>query len=477
VATNEIERHTEPIPDRISQYEQYEAERRKYRRTRRLRNQIISYLVALVVMAGLVAATDYGVRQLLQGVGERQGAEAREVTAPPAEDDEALIEDEAAEVEEEELEEEEVVETPIVEDVPEMDALGVMVESCLAELSVEDKVAGLFFITADALTGVNRAVKAGETTKAKLAEYPVGGVIYFDRNIRSASYLTEMLKNTANWSKYPIFLGVDEEGGRVSRVAQSRLVTNVGPMGKIGETIDPQNAYEASEKIAKYLVKYGFNTNFAPVADVLKYEGNETIGDRSFGTDPGLVSRMVTAFVTAQRENGIHATLKHFPGLGNSNTDTHVGMAVAESTLEEMRESDFLPFIAGIEAGAEFVMVGHISLPNIIGDNTPASLSEKIITEVLRGELGFKGIVITDALDMGAISEYYTSDEAAIKAIEAGADMLLMPENFTEAYEGVLAAVKSGRISEERLNESLRRIYRVKYADQVETGAEEGTEQ
>jgi beta-N-acetylhexosaminidase len=474
VEENKNERHTEPLLDRQVQYELYEAERRKYRRKRRLRNQVVSYLVALVVMAGLVAATDYGVRQLLQGVGDRQRIEAQEPTAPPDSEDEAPPEEEPLE---EDLAEEEEEEPPAVEEAPQFDALGMIVESCLAELTIEEKVAGLFFITPDALTGVNRAVKAGEATKEKLAAYPVGGVIYFDRNIRNASYLTEMLKNTSNWSKYPIFLAIDEEGGSVSPIAKSRLEKNVGPMGEVGATIDPQNAYEAAEKIAKYLTKYGFNTDFAPVADVLKYEGNETIGDRSFGTDPGLVSRMVTAYVTALRENGIHATLKHFPGLGNSNTDTHDGMAVTESTLEELRASDFLPFAAGIEAGAEFVMVGHISVPNVVGDNTPASLSEKIITELLRGELGFTGIVITDALNMGAVSEYYTSEEAAIKAIKAGADMLLMPEDFQEAYEGLLAAVKSGQISEERINESLRRIYRVKYADQVEVATEETTEE
>jgi beta-N-acetylhexosaminidase len=474
VKEDKNERHTEPIPDRLIQLELYEAERRKYRRKRRLRNQMISYLVALVVIAGLVAATDFGVRKLLEGVGDRSRIEAQEPAAPP--EDEIPSVDETPE--EEEPEEEEVEEEPVVEEAPELDALGMMVESCIAELTLEDKVAGLFFITPEALTGVNRAVRAGEATKEKLAEYPVGGVVYFTRNIRNASYLKEMLKNTESWSKYPIFLAVDEEGGRISRLAESRLAKNVGPMADIGATIDPQNAQDASEKIAKYLADFGFNTNFAPVADILKYEGNETIGDRSFGTDPRVVSLMVAAYVKGLKENGVYATLKHFPGLGNSNTDTHAGMAVTESTLEEMRAADFLPFTSGIEAGAEFVMVSHISVPNIVGDNTPASLSEKMISEVLRGELGFNGIVITDALDMGAISEYYTSEEAAVKAIKAGADMLLMPENFAEAYEGLLAAVKSGQISEERINESLRRIYRVKYADQVEVvGAESEGEQ
>ena len=143
-------------------------------------------------------------------------------------------------------------------------------------------------------------------------------------------------------------------------------------------------------------------------------------------------------------------------------------MASSEKTKEDFETTDFLSFQAGIDAGADFVMVSHLSVPNITGDNTPASLSAKMITDILRGELGFNGVVITDAMDMKAVTEYYTADEAAVKALQAGADMILMPEDFETAYQGVLDAVNNGTLSEERINESLQRIYRVKYSDKAE---------
>ena len=157
-----------------------------------------------------------------------------------------------------------------------------------------------------------------------------------------------------------------------------------------------------------------------------------------------------------------------FPGIGSAAEDTHEGRVETTKTLEEMKNSDFIPFQAGIEIGANLVMVGHVTASAIDEEGLPSSLSKTVITDVLRGELGYDGIVITDALNMGAIAEYYTSDEAAVKAIKAGVDMLLMPEDFETAYQGLLAAVQDGTISEERIDDSLRRIYRIKYANKLE---------
>ena len=207
--------------------------------------------------------------------------------------------------------------------------------------------------------------------------------------------------------------------------------------------------------------------NFAPVADVIS-EGNETIGDRSFGTDVNLVSPMVVAAVEGMQSNGVSACLKHFPGLGDTTADSHDGMATTDKTLDDFNATDFPVYQAGINAGVEFVMVSHLSAPNVTGDNTPASLSPKMITEILRGQLGYQGIVITDAMGMKAITEYYTSADAAVKALQAGADVILMPENYEEAYNGVLEAVNNGTLTEERIDESLRRIFRVKCKDKVE---------
>lgn len=432
-----------------------EMDRREFRRRRRVRNQIIAYIVTGIILAAIIAGASFGVHKAVTVFNDKKHAKELQ---------EQL--EELAEAETEPV----VVEAPVSDEEPkeeEKSQLDEIVDACIAEMPLEDKVAGLFLITPEALTGTDVAIKAGDTTKEKLGEYAVGGLIYFKQNIKNSDQLTEMLSNTKGWSKYPLFIGVDEEGGSVSRVAESGLAENVGSMEDIGKTGDVSKAKEAGSRIAGYLSGYGFNLDFAPVADVV-LEGNTTIGDRSFGSNAGDVASMVAAGVEGLQEGGVSACLKHFPGLGSSLEDTHEGMASSEKTLEDFETTDFLSFQAGIDAGADLVMVSHLSVPNIVGDNTPCSLSDKMITDTLRGQLHFEGIVITDAMDMTAITDYYTSEEAAVKALQAGADMILMPENFEEAYNGVLDAVNNGTLSEERIVESLRRIYRVKYRDRVE---------
>ena len=430
-----------------------ETDRREYRRARRKRNQLIAIIVVIVVGLALVAGGILGVTQLMKQLNVKKHTE--ELQAQLAE----LADSEPA-----------VVEAPVEEEPQELtsdDYLNQIADSCIAEMSLENKVAGLFMVTPEALTGVDTVIQAGDTTKQKLSEYPVGGLVYFSKNIKSADQLKEMLDTTRNTMIYPVFLAVDEEGGSVSRVAGAGLADDVGDMSEIGSTCDPEKAKEAGTTIGTYLSQFGFNVDFAPVADVVSAE-NAVIGNRSFGSDPNVVGTMVAAEVQGLQESGVSACLKHFPGIGDTTTDTHDEKAVSEKTLEDMQQTDLPAFQSGIDAGADFVMVSHMSLPNVVGDDTPCSLSGAVISDLLRNQLGYNGIVITDALDMSAITDSYSSAEAAVKAIEAGADMLLMPENFEEAYQGVLDAVQNGTISEDRINESLKRIYRVKYRDRIE---------
>ena len=429
-----------------------ETDRREYRRARRKRNQLIAIIVVIVVGLALVAGGILGVTQLMKQLNDKKHTE--ELQAQLAE----LADSEPA-----------VVEAPVEEpqELTSDDYLNQIADSCIAEMSLENKVAGLFMVTPEALTGVDTVIQAGDTTKQKLSEYPVGGLVYFSKNIKSADQLKEMLDTTRNTMIYPVFLAVDEEGGSVSRVAGAGLADDVGDMSEIGSTCDPEKAKEAGTTIGTYLSQFGFNVDFAPVADVVSAE-NAVIGNRSFGSDPNVVGTMVAAEVQGLQESGVSACLKHFPGIGDTTTDTHDEKTVSEKTLEDMQQTDLPAFQSGIDAGADFVMVSHMSLPNVVGDDTPCSLSGAVISDLLRNQLGYNGIVITDALDMSAITDSYSSAEAAVKAIEAGADMLLMPENFEEAYQGVLDAVQNGTISEDRINESLKRIYRVKYRDRIE---------
>ncbi len=429
--------------------------RRYERKKRRQRNQILAYSVIALIFILFIVGGYFGVRYLNQRLSVMKEQEQEEIQTST---EEVTI---PLEIEEEEIS------TEVVEYTQD-DLLNEVVDSCISEMSLEDKVAGLFIITPEALTNTDVAVKAGDGTKEALGKYPVGGLIYFAQNIKSESQITEMLANTVSMCKYPIFLAVDEEGGEAARVQSALKLDKIDSLKKIGENGDTNVAYTTYQTIGEYLTKYGFNLDLAPVADVLTNADNTSIGERSFGSDVSVVASMITSSVTGLKETGVTPCLKHFPGQGDADGDTHTGLATTNRTLEQMRETEFQPFKAGIDAGAQMIMVGHLSAPQVIGDNTPASLSKVIITDVLRNELKYDGVVITDALNMSAISEYYTSDEACVKALKAGADMLLMPEDFEQAYQGVVDAVKNGTISEERIDDSLARVYRIKYAGTID---------
>lgn len=338
----------------------------------------------------------------------------------------------------------------------------------LNSMTVEEKVNQLFFITPEALTGVGTVVNAGEATKSALSSHPVGGIIYFSQNFESESQTKTMLENMKSFGnevcKVPLFLAVDEEGGTVARLGnnQNLNVASVPDMSEIGSRGSLDEAYNTGQVIGAYLAEYGFNVDFAPVADVITNSENTVVKDRSFGSDPQLVSDMAKELSDGLNCMGILSCYKHFPGHGATRDDTHEGFAYTNKTLAEIMNSELLPFVKAAENNADFIMVGHISLPNIIGDNTPASLSKYMITDILKEQLGYKGIIITDSLSMGALTEYYGTANIAYKAFEAGADMLLMPGDFNTAYNEILEDVKSGLISEERLNESVLKIISLK---------------
>lgn len=339
-------------------------------------------------------------------------------------------------------------------------------------MSLEEKIAQLFIITPEALTGVGNVTASGEATKAAYDTYPVGGIIYFDDNIYTEVQLKEMLQKMKEISQsrsgMPAFLSVDEEGGTVARLGNSMAleVPDVPSMLDIGNTGDVQKAYEAGAVIGGYLTEYGFDLNFAPDADVLDSLGNAVIGSRSFGTDPQSVADMTVELVKGLQGKGISAALKHFPGHGATAEDTHTGAAYNNKTLEELESSDFLPFRAGIEAGADFVMVGHLVAPNADESGVPSIFSKTLVTEILRDKMGFEGIIITDGMNMDAIAANYPPDEAAVKALQAGVDMLLMPSDFQAAYQGLVDAAADGVLTEERIDASVRRVLALKFAKQ-----------
>lgn len=339
-------------------------------------------------------------------------------------------------------------------------------ERILGTMTLEQKVAQLFFVTPEQLTGADRVTEAGEAMEAALATLPVGGVICFSQNIETPGQLREMLANVRRFSTevaagIPVFLGVDEEGGPlVSRVANSPAfdVATFPHMAAIGGAGDVTRAERVGTAIGSYLNEIGFNVDFAPVADVLTNPENTVIGPRSFGADSQLVADMVVAEATAMLATGVLPCVKHFPGHGDTNADSHTGEAVSTRTREDLDSCEFEPFRRAIAAGVPLVMVGHIKTPNAAADDLPASLSRVMIEETLRRELGFGSIIISDSFQMGAVTERFSPADAAVKFLEAGGDMILMPEDLDAAYQGVLDAVASGILSRERIDESCLRV-------------------
>ena len=430
-----------------------EAERREYRRKRKQRSQALAYILLFMMVIAMSIGVVAGVKVI--------------AGKSPAKD---VSQESSQEMIQSLLGSEEAIEAPEeTESVPELTAeekLDLFIDEKIEQMPLDEKVAGLFFVTPESITGVNTAVKAGDGTKTALEKYAVGGLIYFKKNIQSKEQIAEMISNSQNYSKYPLFIGVDEEGGSVNRVADAGLVQKQPSAAEIGSSGDANNAYQAGVAIGTYLSELGFNVNFAPVADLANVT-DSVMKNRAYGSDAATVAPFVTSMITGLQEKGVTACLKHFPGIGSTTADTHNGLASTSRTAEEFRSQEFEVFKAGIEAGVQMIMVGHVNVPALDDDNNPASMSKAVITDMLRGELGYDGVIITDALNMSAISQYYSSEQAAIMALKAGCDMLLMPEDFLQAYAGVVAAVADGTISEQRVNDSLKRIYRIKYADAV----------
>lgn len=343
------------------------------------------------------------------------------------------------------------------------------VDERIGAMTLEQKVAQLFIVTPEALVeGVSQVTQAGDMTREGVTAHPVGGIVYFAQNLLDPEQTTTMLANVkqfyADAGNVAPFIAVDEEGGTVVRVADNEAfgAQDVGDASALGSAGDTEAAKRAAEQIADYLMPLGFNLDFAPVADVVDPLRSDAMGLRSLSSDAAVAADMVRAEVEGFRDKKMLCCAKHFPGIGAAAGDSHEGAITIEATNEELETVDLVPFRAAIEAGVPMIMVGHVSLPNIVGDSTPAPLSSAVVQGMLRDSLGYTGIIVTDSLSMGAITDYYTPAEAAVAALKAGCDIPLMPERLDEAYQGVLSEVQVGELTEERLDESLTRILTAK---------------
>lgn len=348
------------------------------------------------------------------------------------------------------------------------------IERYMESMTLREKVGQLFFIRPDALdvTQSPAQINSSDTEGVKmltddmrsmLAAYPVGGVAIFGKNISDPETLRTFTSELRSAVTVPMFLGVDEEGGLVARLGNNAAfgLPTYESAAAVGASGNPADAENMGQTIGAYLADYGFTVDFAPVADVYTNPANTVIGSRAFSTDAKLAASMAGACAQGLAAQGVLPVYKHFPGHGDTAEDSHNGLAVTYKTHDELAACEWLPYSTNDLTGCA-VMVGHIAVPNVTGDLTPASLSETMIGGYLRGELGFSGLVITDSMAMHGVTDSYSSGDAAVKAILAGVDIILMPEVLSEAFEAVVAAVENGTISEARLNESVYRILEYK---------------
>lgn len=334
-----------------------------------------------------------------------------------------------------------------------------IVEKTLADMSLRDKVCQMMFVRPESITGIDVVTAAGDTTKSALEQYPVGGIVYFAQNMESKDQVKEMIDNSQSYSKVGLFISTDEEGGMVNRLMNTVGTTYIDSMYNYKDE-GTQKAHDNAYTIASDMAALGFNMDFAPVADVWSNPDNTVIGERAYSDDYSQAAELVGSAVKGFEDGGVMCTLKHFPGHGDTAEDSHYSSAYVKRTKDEIMADEMQPFTAGIDAGAEFVMVGHLIVPDI--DELPATLSYKITTEMLRNEMHFEGIAITDSLAMGSIADNYGVGESAVMSIKAGIDMLLDPTDIDTAIDAVVQAVESGDITEDRIDESVRRILTLK---------------
>ncbi|MBA2943010.1 beta-N-acetylhexosaminidase [Paenibacillus sp. CGMCC 1.16610] len=336
--------------------------------------------------------------------------------------------------------------------------------------------------------------EATEQLKALIAEHHIGGVIYFARNVEQTGQvadLSEQLQQIAEQSDtLPLWVSIDQEGGMVARITEGvalmpgQMALAAGAIGpKEGTKVAGDAAYEAAFISGKELRALGINLNFAPVLDVNNNPDNPVIGVRSFGESAELVAEFGQRSVQGFQDANVVATAKHFPGHGDTSVDSHLDLPTIKHKQERIRSLELVPFIQAIKGGVDAIMSSHIYFPAFESEKLPATLSKSVLTGLLREELGYEGVVMTDCMEMNAIAEHYGTVAASVMAIEAGADLVLISHRLDRqigAIDAIEQAVKEGRLSEARIDASVQRLLTLKerrglFAPQTGSAAEVGT--
>ena len=325
------------------------------------------------------------------------------------------------------------------------------IEDKLSSMSIDEKIAQMLILNYE-------ADSYSEDVDNLMKNIKPGGFIFLKNNFTTFDQTKNFIKKLKENSSIPLIISIDEEGGIVQRL---KFLTDEEPidipsMYEVGNTMDSNNAYLIGKVMSDDLRSLGFNVTYAPVLDIYN-PLNPVIMDRSFNEDKKIVADMGLSLSKGLEENGVIPVFKHFPGHGDTIIDSHYDLPIIDKTYEELYENELYPYKKVIN-DSKIIMIGHLALPKIVGDNTPASISKKIITDILKSDLGYDGLVITDALNMGALTNYYAEEQIYLMAVNAGVDLLLMPNDYNLAIQTI-----KNNISEDRINESVRKILKFKY--------------
>lgn len=343
-------------------------------------------------------------------------------------------------------------------------------QALLDGMTTHEKICQLLIVQPEVLTGGGTVTGMTDELAAALRAYPVGGLLLSAGNMTSGEQLAALTAALSNGCKTAPLISVDEEGGRVARLMNTVGTTKLGSMYSY-RAQGTQGAHDNAQTIARDIAAYGFNTDFAPVADVWTNKRSNAIGDRAYSDDYDEAAELVTAAVKGFHDGSVICCLKHFPGHGSTATDSHDGAATVDKTLPQLRQEDLKPFMSGIAAGADMVMVGHLTVPTM--DDAPASLSHKIVTNLLRYDLGFRGVIVTDGLQMQALAQY-TDGEKAVLALAAGNDMLLEISDVPGTVAAIEKALADGALTQAALDQSVLRILQLKLAHGIVDMPESG---
>lgn len=464
--------------------------REEIRRKRKQKERIQAFAIlaaVLLVVALVVGGVVFGLIRMFSDDKKEENVQVDAVTteqvvAEETVTEEPVVEEEAEPVTEEPAEAETETEAE-AEDEPEEEqsqsvideilgtedtaALDKLVSEKIASMTLEEKVAGLFFVTPAQLMGLQSDVTViGSDFGNYASTYPVGGILFDESNMLSEQEFATFISNVKTYVVDDTFFGIENKGGEDAPFVTAGFTENViASHQEIGANLGASGAYSAGISVGSELRQYSIDVNFSPNIDVSLEEGS-LAAKEGFGADMATTAELGKNYVKGLSDQEINVAVGHFPSYGDVTHNGDGGQLVSDRTKEDLLAQS-TPYLEAIDAGADFLMISHIGLPKIRGDQRPASLSKEVITDIVRTEWEYDGIVITDFMNRSCMYQKYTYAEAAVGAIEAGADMILSPKNFQKSYNGILDAVNDGTLTEERIDESLKRIYRVKYAGDV----------